>query len=246
MQRYLYLLSVALFKNVIAGAMGPVTAPNSWSSFITVSAAPGFVEQGNAQILTLLPPFQNYYTLNSDWRSFMDLGVFLGLESLVLKCSRAQIGLSGYLATSSKVNGHVWQFASPEFDNFSYSYRISHKRIMASTKLYLTQYNSLLPYFSGEIGVAFNRSYSYQEIPLIPEVVSMVPFNSHSVTSFAWSIGLGVDYPINQKVRIGTGYLFSNLGKSSLGTTPAQVTEENLQISHRYANQVRFQLTYLV
>ena len=144
--------------------------------------------------------------------------------------------------------GTVWQFRSPEFEDLSYAYHISHGRVMATTKLLTTisPYQALHPYVSGEIGSGFNNTRGYQETPLEAGVLPTAPFIDHNQTSFAWGVGAGLDYDVSQHTRVGAGYQFSDLGSASLGPTPASLTNQTLSLSHIYANQLRFQLTILV
>lgn len=51
---------------------------------------------------------------------------------------------------------------------------------------------------------------------------------------------------VNTTLRLGIGYQFVDLGKVSLGLSPAQATQEHLGISNLYDHQLRFQLTALI
>jgi opacity protein-like surface antigen len=228
--------------------MGPVEASSSWAGVITATAGPDFVNPGQAQTLTLLPPFQNHYTKANSSQTVADVGGFVGVERVLTEKLSAQLGVSGYWDSSMTVKGDVWQFALPDFDDLSYTYRIHHARVMAATKLLTTlaQYSSLHPYVSGELGAAFNQASGYQETPLEVGAIATPPFSNHSQTSFAWGVGAGVDYNLNQQIRLGVGYQFTDLGAASLGQTTAQTTMQSLNLSHLYANQLRFQLTILV
>lgn len=145
------------------------------------------------------------------------------------------------------IKGDVWQFALPEFDDLSYTYHIHHARVMASAKLLTTLIQpSLHPYVSGEIGAAFNQASGYKETPLEVGAIPTPPFSNHSQTSFAWGVGVGVDYNLNQQIRLGVGYQFADLGSASLGQTTAELTTQSITLPHLYANQLRFQLTILV
>ena len=143
--------------------------------------------------------------------------------------------------------GDVWQFAVPFFDTLSYSYKVHHSRVMFSSKLLTTvpRYQTIHPYFSWELGTAYNRANNYQEQPLIPLAVPMTPFANHTQSAFSWGVGVGVDYNLNQHVRAGVGYQFVNLGAVSLGLTPSEITTQSLSLSHLHTNQLRFQLTFL-
>jgi len=156
--------------------------------------------------------------------------------------------VAGYVDAQLSPEGDVWQFAVPLFDTLAYSYNIHHSRVVFASKLLTTlpRYQTIHPYFSWELGTAYNNASNYQETPLIPLAVPMMPFTNDRQSSFAWGLGVGVDYSLNQHVRAGIGYQFADLGSVALGITPAESTTQTLDLSHLYSNQLRFQFTFLV
>ena len=230
----------------LAQSLRPVESPQ-YRALATVSIGPDFVQSGQSQTLTLLPPFQNHYTNGSQTQAVFDGGLFLGVERTLSEQFSAQLGVAGFGDTVITSQGNVWQFALPKFEDLSYSYQVQHGRVMAAGKLLgmLPQHKAIRPYVSGEVGAAFNQASAYQEIPLVQGVLPMSPFSNNRQTSFSWGVGLGSDYTINSHMRIGVGYQFADLGSASLGTTLDETTAETLVLSHLYTNQLRFQLTYL-
>lgn len=230
----------------IAGIMEPIVATQRWVSTLTIGA--DFVNPGQTQTLMLLPPFQNTYTKGNNSQTLTDAGGFVGIEREFNDKLSVQLGVSGYIDEQITLKGSIWQFTLPEFDDLNYKYHIRHARVMATTKLLTTipQYSQIHPYLSGEIGTAFNHTSDYHETPLETGILPTAPFANHNQTSFAWGIGLGLDYNLNQHVRLGVGYQFSDLGRAALGPTSAALTTQTLNLSHIYVNQLRFQLTILM
>jgi opacity protein-like surface antigen len=220
----------------------------TYHPLVTVSVGPNYINQPSAQSLMLYPPFYNHYTVTSKNTRTVDSGLFVGVEYLMNERFNAQLGLSGYFNSSFNVKGHIWQFALPIFDNSRYHYNVHHERFMLEGKILsqLAQLPSLHPYISGQIGMAKNKARSYQEEVFVAQELAILPFANHSKTSCAYGLGLGIDYELNQKIRLGMGYQFVNLGSASLGLTPAELTSETPHLSHIYANQLRFQLTISV
>lgn len=215
-------------------------------SFAAFTLGADFLRTGRAQTLSLVPPFNNYYTANESFKSSGNLGLTAGAEQRWTDTLSWQLGLSGYFNSEVNTTGHVWQFALPEYDNFTYHYRIQSKRLLASGKLLGTVKQALHPYVSAELGAAFNRASSYDEIALIEEMVPMAPFSNHTKTSLAWGVGAGLDVNINPAFRLGAGYQFADLGKVKLGRSPAQLTQQTLGLPHLYSHQLRFQLTAFI
>jgi len=239
----------AISAQGVAGNMGDIKLQKLfYQPLVTLTIGPDFVQKGRAQTISLLPPFQNHYTNTKSSETVADAGGFIGVEHFFSDKFGAQLGVSGYIDSELSPSGHVWRFASPEFDTLSYAYKVQHARVMAEGKFItsLESHKSAHPYVSCGLGAAFNQAKNYQETPLIAGAVPMSPFVNHTQTSFAWSIGAGVDYALNPHIRLGAGYQFSDLGSVSLGRTYAAITEQTLSFPHLYANQLRFQLTYLV
>ena len=214
----------------------------------TFTVGPDFVQKGQSQTVSISPPYSNYYTVGNAEQTVADAGGFLGLEHAFTPWLIAQLGVSGYADGGLNPTGDVWQLTEPRFDNLTYSYYVHHARVMLTGKVLSTlpTYNAFHPYFSWEVGAAFNRTNRYLETPLIPQSIPMTPFASHSQESFAYGVGVGVDYNLNDMVRLGIGYQFADLGSASLGVSPQQVNStQSLSIAHLYANQLRFQLTFL-
>lgn len=220
----------------------------SIKSLVTFTVGPDFVQGNKAQLVTLWAPFQNYYTINGNHEVVADGGIFLGVEHPLTKTLTAQLGVAGYMNSKLTPQGHVWQFAEPAFDNLTYAYHIQHSRVMLAGKLLssFAVHQAIHPYFSWEVGAAFNHASGYQETSFTSEVFPMEPFANHSQSSFAYGVGLGIDYYWNQHTRLGAGYQFANLGSVSLGVSPATTTAETLSIPHLYTNQLRFQLTFII
>ncbi len=238
---------IALSTQVTAGMMGGTDAP-LYRPLATFTIGPDFVQKGQAQTLTPLPPFQKHYTNTNASTTVADAGAFLGIERMVSDKLWVQLGVSGYVDSQISPEGHVWLFASPAFDTLSYSYNVHHTRIMAEGKFLTTfkDYQSFHPYLSWGLGAAFNQAQNYQETALIAGAVPTVPFANHTNTSFTWGVGAGVDYTLNPHVRLGVGYQFADLGSVSLGATPAATNTETLSFPHLYTNQLRFQFTCVV
>lgn len=243
---FVILATSYLCNTVFAGTMEALEPSPRGMKVITVTIGPDFVNPGQQQTLTLLPPFQNHYTKSTASAAVTDIGGFVGVEQVFSKKISIQFGASGYCDSSMTVRGDVWQFASPVFDDLSYSYHIHHARVMLATKLLATITFALRPYISGEIGAAFNQASGYQEIALELGAIPTPPFSNNSRTSVAWAVGSGVDYNITRQLRLGIGYQFANLGSVALGQTTAATTKQSLSLSHLYANQLRLQLTLLV
>ncbi len=133
---------------VLAGTQGAVKPTKLYQPLATFTIGPDFVNPGQAQTLTILPPFQNTYTEEQASQTVADAGAFVGLERKFNDKLSIQLGVSGYVDAQITPKGSVWQFTLPEFEDLSYAYHIHHTRVMATTKLLTTI--SLYPMLHGE------------------------------------------------------------------------------------------------
>lgn len=240
-----------LYSPLTVSAPAPSSLPSMFHStiqpFAAITVSANFLRASKAQSLTLLPPFTNYYTNHSSsYQSTGSLGLTAGIEGRQLSHLFWQLGASGYFNTQVTTHGQVWQFGLPEFNNFTYRYQVQSSRIVATAKLLSTVKKRVHPYLSGELGASFNRASAYNEVPLLEEAYPMAPFRDHTHSSLAWGVGAGIDADITTMFRLGLGYQFADLGKAQLGVSPAQETQQVLNIPHLYSHQLRFQLTALI
>lgn len=229
------LVTCLVAKPVYSAATKPLASLN-------ISA--DFVRNGRPQNVTLLPPLYNTYTNINDTHIFA-AGGFIGLEHPFQDNFFLQLGVAGYADTSISVKGEVWQMGVPCLNDLAYNYHILLTRVMMEGKFltHLPPSHKLYPYLSWQVGAAFNKASGYQEEPFVIGAVPTAPFANHMRTSLAWGTGMGADYSISAHTRLGLGYQFLDLGKASLGRTPASLTPQSLNFQHFYTNQIRLQFT---
>jgi len=217
-----------------------LSVPNK---ILTLSLGNAWLKSGSAQSLSLLPPFENYYSAHQTYRSALMGGLFLGIEYWKNPLLALQLGMGGYVYSSVNVSGSVLQFGMPQFSNFNYNYHIRSQRLVAEGKVLTTLQNWLHPYISGNVGMAADKAYGYRESPLASDNVPMLPFTNRSNPSFTYSVGAGFDLDISRSFRLGVGYQYDDLGKFLLGRSPAQSTNEVLNSQHLGSHEIKFQVT---
>lgn len=226
--------------------------PPSWAFYnvtpvLTLTGGVDVLNSAPAQHLTLIPPYQNYYTKTNHQKRLASFGVLIGFESILHEHISYQGGIAGYIDERLHRTGEIWQFNLPLFNDFTYQYAVDHQRLMFSNKLLLlsAQYVHAHPYILFELGGAMNFMRHYVQMPRLLDVVSPDPFKNHRSFSFSYGAGLGVDFNMTPHLRWGVGYQYSDLGRGALGKMPGALTNESLRFSHMEAHQFRGQLTYL-
>ncbi|MCW8408821.1 outer membrane beta-barrel protein [Legionella sp. PATHC035] len=141
---------------------------------------------------------------------------------------------------------------------YNYSWRIQTQQVLAVAKLFTTTEltfgapHQLFPYLSVGLGAAFNNANEFSTMTEETGSINLTPtFNDHTHSAFSYTLGVGVDTSINQQMRFGVGYRFSDFGKSSLDEGQVVFQQYKapvpfaLSTAHTYANQFMVQLSYV-
>lgn len=219
---------------------------HDWQPTGAFSLGPGFPEDNKEETLSLLPPWTSTYTASNNHQVNGLLGLSLGAFTAIKNNFNLGLGLSAYYHSAISFQGDVWQFSLPEFDNFSYHYKVQSNRLMFTAKAFTTYKRLFHPYLMGEVGASFNRVYKYYERPYIVEAIPMTPFANARKSSFAWDIGFGVDFELQPTTFLGIGYQFIDNGKAKLNPSPAQRSSETLGLNNFNIHQLLLQLTVLL
>lgn len=234
-------LSAALLKDNIVYKDGP--PPLNY--VVTLSAGPTWADPGKTQTFYLAPEIEKTYVADNSTRTLAAGEIFLGVQKVLSEHTLGQLGLAVAGAGNAKLSGIIWDDADPQFDNFSYSYRINHLHVAAKAKLLFDRGYVVIPWISASAGVGFNHAYDFNNTPLIFEAVQMPNFSSNTKTAFTYTLGAGIQKAISNHWQVGVGYEFADWGKSQLDRAAGQTLNSGLSLDHLYTNGVMFNITYL-
>lgn len=224
-----------------------VNAPAAVRSVVSAALGSDFTNISMNQTISLISPFQNTY-VGSHHDINLATGLFVGVETQLLSNNKllAQFGVSYDHTNHLEAEGHILQFANPNFDNFIYQYNIQSERFFFETKLLTTMGQYFHPFVTLGAGEAVNRADQYKETALSSDSVPMSPgFNGHTSYSFAYLWGVGIEMDLNDHFRLGGLYHYVNLGQIRLGTSSSQTTTDTLNNNHLNINEILLQLSYL-
>lgn len=144
----------------------------------------------------------------------------------------------------------VSQYTPPPslFTNYNYTLKNSANVVLVAGKLDIYQYNDLMPYISAGAGMAYNQVGKYSEIarPNAHVTPRLSPaFASDTQHDFAYTLGLGFDYQVNEQVIVSLGYEFQDLGNISSGYGTRLWSTQYLNLGSYRANSVLASLAYL-
>jgi opacity protein-like surface antigen len=241
--------------------MGPALPSSGFHPVISVfGGVAGVTVKGDKQTFegTDEDKFVYHGERNTNTTGFV--GVFLGAEhQLSLQNFFIQAGIEyGYFGAGNTKGEHRVGIEPETSTFYRYSWSFQTQQVLAVGKLYTTVQSPIkplpmiYPYVSLGLGAAFNDSKNYRAVTHESGSINVTPiFKNNSQTMFSYNVGLGVETPVNQHVRIGVGYRFSDFGTAALGKGTVVFnqyrapTEFSLHANNVYANQFIAQISYV-
>jgi hypothetical protein len=231
--------------SVVAPKEHKAPSKATWTRVSTLSFGPSWSNSGSTQTFYLEPTIQKTYAAANDNPTIANAEFYLSWQRALSPSLLWQIG--GVLAESynKTLTGDVWEDADPDFDNFSYKYKVNHLHVGLKTKLLLQTQKAFQPYMSAGLAVGRNDAYGFTVTPKLVEEVPAPPFASKSVTSLTYTLGLGAQKAINKNWATGLGYEFGAWGGSSLGSASGQTLNSGLVLNQVYNHQLQLSFSYL-
>ena len=215
------------------------------SPFMVTLSASGILANGGAtQTFFLQPTVEKTYVSQSDMRGIVGGEVFLGYVHQLSTHLQGQLGVAAVTTSNAQLKGDIWEDADPNFNNYTYSYNLTHTHVALKGKLLADAGMWAQPYVSASIGGAFNNAKSFIITPDIDQEVPAPAFTDNSTTSFTYTLGIGVQRVLNRHVQVGIGYEFADWGKSQLGAAPGQTLNSGLSVNNFYTNAVQLSFSF--
>jgi len=124
--------------------------------------------------------------------------------------------INGYYLGQSTIKGAVWRFGSPVFNDMTYRMPFESTRLMFDTALTIASKKQYSLFVIGGIGGAWNRvGYSDSDNIGLPCASQNLGLNSNTNSSFAWEVGAGLAYALNNRIALSLEYLYTDLGNAS-------------------------------
>ena len=120
-----------------AGTMGSVMPSKDWTWVGSIAAGPVWARGGETQTFFLAPEIEKTYASRKSTNALASGELFIGLQKSLASQWLGQLGLAAATTGNAKLQGVIWDDADPEFDNYSYQYRVRNTRIAAKGKLLL-------------------------------------------------------------------------------------------------------------
>ncbi|CAM2784437.1 outer membrane protein [Legionella worsleiensis] len=234
-----------LGSTAFAGTMGPVMSSKDWTWVGAFAAEPVWARGGETQTFYLAPEIEKTYAARISTNALASGELFVGIQKPLTSQWLGQLGLAAATTANAELQGVIWDDAGPQFDNYSYQYKVRNTRIALKGKLLLDKGYWVMPWVSASLGIGFNRAHNFTNTPLIFEALPNSNFTNHTKTAFTYTLGAGVQKSISEHWQLGVGYEFADWGKSELGRAVGQTMNSGLTLNHLYTNGVLFNLTYI-
>lgn len=236
-------LMFLLLGQVNAGSMR--SYQEVYDYVFTLSGGASQVQGGVSQTLTLQPDVQKRYEASGNKQIVASGELFFGMQSLLSPNFVGQLGVTAAGSSDAKFQGNIWEDADPDFNDFTYAYKVSHSHVAIKGKLIAIDFIDVDPYLSVSLGVGFNHAYDYSVTPLLFSQLPAPNFGSQRTTAFTYTLGLGIQKELFPCLQAGVGYEFANWGKNELARAEGQTLGTGILLSHLYTNQIQFSLSFL-
>mgnify|MGYP003639725689 CR=1 FL=1 len=225
MKRCLLVLSMLIFSAAAFATSKDTVLPAGTTGhwFEGVHAAKQFYNTDATSNVNMVPGYapDQYNTSKADggWGG----GLFVGYALQRKSNWFPWLGLSvdyQYISPT-KFSGDMLVNSLPQAKNFNISYNVQTSDILAIFKVDIYDWHGLRPFVLEGAGVAINSASSYQESPTAGNSARTSPgFGSNSTTTFAYELGLGLDYVVSTHWALSATYAYLNNGvaKTSAGT----------------------------
>lgn len=220
----------------------PATLFSSWVA--SLSTGPAWESAANNQTFYLAPEMQKTYSADNVTHSLQQTEFFLGVSQPLPENLQSQLGIELAATGDAALSGHIWDDASPIFDNYTYKYQVKHRHVALKGKLLMDNGYPVIPWISVGVGLGFNEAHGFTNTPLISEAVMMSSFANKTTAAFTYTLGVGMQHNITQHTQLGIGYEFSDWGQSRLGRAAGQTLNSGLSLSHLYTSGFLFNITY--
>lgn len=216
----------------------------------SIAGGPTWSSPGQSQEFAYQPNVVNYYLANSNQTSNLATGeLFLGIYNELNDAVQGQIGVEIGYSGNAYSEGTILQNNNPNQAYFDYSYNIRQFRTSVKAKIIfidLPVSSYVQPYIGGSLGLGFNNAFNYQTSKLNTKAMSTPEFTSQTNTAFTYTIGGGIQIPVDPFWQFGFGYEFAGWGTNQLGAAPYQTenTGHGLIAQSLYTSTALVSLTY--
>jgi hypothetical protein len=146
---------------------------------------------------------------------------------------------------TTNIGRDITQYSIPSFKNYIYAWNVSSDVLLALGKLNIINYEQISPFIQAGIGLGLNHASGFNETAL-PDVTERISpaFSDNTSTSFAYNIGAGVDWNINEHFALSVSYQFQDMGNVSSGNGATTWSADSLKTTTYQTNLALLKINY--
>jgi len=221
---------------------------------IFISLGPDFSRLNNDEYVSINNMVVNEYKSNNATNSKFIWGAGIAHTFNNIYCTPISIslGLADYFIDYGHVSGIKYPLVNDGiYDSLNYKFEAKSNALMLESRFYY-DYKSWQPFILVGAGNAWNKLSDYSEVPTNPSLSAApgtVLYGSHTETSFAYELGLGIQHDLFNCVKkrvLFSGsldYRYINTGKGRLNNFPAITTNDHLKINNLNTQALMFSIT---
>ncbi len=227
-----------------AGGPGGCNNTSEWTKIVTLSGGTSWARPGNNQTTLLDNGSYATYNVNKSTELMGTGELYFALQWPFTCNLYNQFGISFGGTSEATVNGPL--LINNINTGSTYFYRTNHSHVSLKGKMVLNEKDFFIqPFINASVGVAFNQAYGFETLPTINPALAPAWYDTNTAVAFTYSAGAGIQTLINKNWDIGVGYLFSDWGKSGLGTSlTAGYTVDGPHLTHIYSHSVLAHISY--
>lgn len=186
---------------------------------LTAALGASWLNAGNTNLH--VSPYEtdalNVTGLSTDivWRA--GVGVHVLKEKLAARHYFNDLSLQlNFYNSAATINGNVWQYQLPQFNNYTFHASATNSRLMLDVKPGLLTYNGFTPYLIGGIGLGWNSIGYYENAS-----AAGVPTGSNYLLSrqtslnTTYDVGAGIKHQMTPHLAATLEYEYTYLGRMS-------------------------------
>lgn len=209
-----YILFAALFISTSSYALDS-TSETKRAYFVDAALGLAQTSYGTTHHPVIVDVPENYVD-NTAAKTTLMYGLFGGIRLPLRSNFSVETGLSLYQLSNVSITGSGSQ---QQLANFSYQYSVASLAAFWESRFFYTIPNHVKfsPFAIAAIGMANNNFHAYQNT-YDSQTVPPPGFSDHAQTSFAYALGLGLQYAINVHWSAAVSYRYQNLGSAVSGS----------------------------
>jgi hypothetical protein len=226
------------------------TNPSAHRYELFVSSGVSFPWLNNIAAVAMNSTITNTYYVQAQRQWGLVVGGGIARAFSAGRHVRITLGPSAYYVDFNKIQGVESPFSNGgSFDTLNYNFFADSAALFLESRLIITAFR-WQPVFVLGAGNAWNRLYSYNEVPTDPNGSASAAtdvFHNNTISSFAYEAGVGIRHLLfaskNQVTYCSLDYRYFNLGAGKFAPSSLQTSNQVLGVKTLHTSAILLSLS---